>query len=596
MAQAVEHARRRVPIRRRVLAIVLLTTLAGLVAAGIAAFISIGWIQSSEEAALTTQLEDNLKSTVEQKAASANAKLEHYEKYIEFITDYIEGMYANKEEMIGRGRMFYAPRDTTEYVLTRGFASEDMSEADVADELRFFSNLENIWEPIVKANEDLITTVYAGTTSGLLSSYDRWSFLSPMPEGKELIYDFFESNWYQQGMEEDSTFYTGLYVDSQGRGLTITVASPFKDENGQFAGVDCADFDITTFYDELLAVDLGEGTFSFALDRDGNLITTEADGLTTEESVGLSKQGIEQLRTDPDGVVEMSDAVYVCTPIERVDWTLCVRVPREIIQDSVHDADRSIQNVSLFLLLAGILIVICEIIAVNKAASSITKPMEMLEHDMKIIADGDLNYRATVYRNDEIGDVTSRMNEMVDRLNFTMNELISSQQHANAMSKLATRDSLTGIRNKTAFDEQKHVLEQDRSLADFKFGFAMIDLNNLKLINDNYGHDKGDIAIMDLSRIVCKIFAHSPVFRIGGDEFVVVLKDRDYRNIDDLVAQFKEELEDLSSNKRLEPWKRISAAIGYALYDKENDKNTSSVLSRADQEMYKCKRAMKATR
>lgn len=164
------------------------------------------------------------------------------------------------------------------------------------------------------------------------------------------------------------------------------------------------------------------------------------------------------------------------------------------------------------------------------------------------------------------------------------------------MSKLATRDSLTGIRNKTAFDEQKHVLEQDRSLEDFKFGFAMIDLNNLKLINDNYGHDKGDIAIMDLSRIVCKIFAHSPVFRIGGDEFVVVLKDRDYRNIDDLVAQFKEELEDLSSNKRLEPWKRISAAIGYALYDKENDKNTSSVLSRADQEMYKCKRAMKATR
>ena len=576
------------PIRRRVLTVVLLTTLIGILAASITGFLCINWVKSTSEDALTHQLEDNLKSIVTQKAVLADAKLEHYEKYIEFTTDYIEKMYGDEERMIELGRVFYPPTDTKEYMLTRGFASEDLNADDLMDEMLFFSNVEQVWEPIAKANEDLISTVYAGTRRGLLASYDRWSYLSVPDEGKELVYDYFQSDWYKQGLNETDVFYTGLYVDSQGRGLTITVASPFRNASGEIVGVDCADFDITGLYNELLSIDLGDGTYSFALDKDGALISPDSEGMSVEEYTGLTSAEIEELKADSDGIVETKDAVYVRIPIERVGWTLCACVPLEVVQDSISEVDRSIQYAYAVLVGIVILILIIEVFIARKAASSITYPMELLVRDMKIIADGNLGYRAPVYRNDEIGDITAGMNEMVDRLNVTMNELSSTQQHADAMSRLATRDSLTGVRNKTAYDRYVETLEKERA-----FGLVMIDLNNLKGTNDVFGHEKGDIAIKTLNQIICETFAHSPVFRVGGDEFVVVLKGRDYHNIEVLAARFKGKIEAISKDDQLDPWERVSAAIGYALYDEKLDANVESVLARADREMYEHKRAVK---
>ena len=87
-----------------------------------------------------------------------NAKLEHYEKYIDLVTDYIKEMYADEAKMVERGHMFYPPRDTKEYKMTRGIASADLTADDLKDEILFFSNLEPIWAPIAKENKSLITT------------------------------------------------------------------------------------------------------------------------------------------------------------------------------------------------------------------------------------------------------------------------------------------------------------------------------------------------------------------------------------------------------------------------------------------------------
>ena len=574
--------------------IVLVTTLIALLAASITGVLCIDWIRSSSEKALTQQLESNLKNIVQQKVVSADAQLEHYEKYIEFVTDYIEQMYENEDQMIEQGRIFDPPRDTKEYMLTRLFANESVTMEKVEDEVLFFSNLEQVWEPIAKENEDLITTVYAGTKNGLLTSYDRWSYLSAVPEGEELYYDYFESGWYKQGMKEKGIFFTSLYVDSQGRGLTITIASPFHDASGKVVGVDCADFDITGLYDELLAIDLGDGTFSFALDQDGKIISPDADNKSFGEATGLTAKEFATLKADEDGIMETRDAVYVSIPIERVGWTLCACVPKEVIMEGTRESNRTIRFAYILFIIIALLIIIAVVFTVNKVAQNITRPMEALGRDMKIIANGDLDYRATVERNDEIGDITAGMNEMVDRLNATMKELTTTQEHADAMSRLATRDALTGIRNKTSFDAHVATLQQKLEEENYhEFGFVMIDLNDLKGINDTFGHDKGDLAIKQLSSIVCEIFDHSPVFRIGGDEFIVLLENADYRDIASLVLRFKEKTRALSSDLRLDPWNRVSAAIGYALYEEEKDTGVDNVLTRADMEMYRCKRSMK---
>jgi len=269
-----------------------------------------------------------------------------------------------------------------------------------------------------------------------------------------------------------------------------------------------------------------------------------------------------------------------------VGWTLCVAVPMSIIQDDVQEADRSILYAFLTFVGVILIIVILAVVAVNKVAANITEPIKRLGQDMQVISDGDLNYRAAVCRNDEIGDITGQMNEMVDRLKFTMKELLDSQQYADAMRRLATKDALTGLYNKMAFDKNVELLEQKLADGDQNFGLVMIDLNNLKTVNDTYGHDKGDIAIRKISSLIREVFNYSPVYRVGGDEFVVVLKGRECQDADNLIEQFNRRTQTVSSDSRLDPWERVSAAIGYARYDETLDDGVRSVLVRADQEMY----------
>ena len=164
------------------------------------------------------------------------------------------------------------------------------------------------------------------------------------------------------------------------------------------------------------------------------------------------------------------------------------------------------------------------------------------------------------------------------------------------MSELATKDALTGIRNKTAYDNEMQKITWKMQDADFEFAIAMIDLNYLKKINDTFGHDKGNIAIKKLCYIVCHVFEHSPVYRVGGDEFVVVLTGGDFEKRDTLYTIFTSKLADIARQDDLEPWERVQASIGIAVYDRNIDESIDNVFKRADKAMYAHKKAMKAAR
>ena len=122
----------------------------------------------------------------------------------------------------------------------------------------------------------------------------------------------------------------------------------------------------------------------------------------------------------------------------------------------------------------------------------------------------------------------------------------------------------------------------------------MIDLNYLKDTNDNYGHDAGDAALIKLAHTICLVFKHSPVYRVGGDEFIVVLRGQDYNNQKHLIEEFKERVNSIIyRNENIQTQERISAAIGYSKYEKERDKNVDDIFKRADTEMYQNKKKMK---
>ncbi len=161
-------------------------------------------------------------------------------------------------------------------------------------------------------------------------------------------------------------------------------------------------------------------------------------------------------------------------------------------------------------------------------------------------------------------------------------ELLQSLSMAN---EFARKDGLTGTRNKTAYHEYEKGLEQELyENKDLKFGIVICDLNDLKLINDTQGHKAGDDYIKSACKLICRAFAHSPVFRVGGDEFAVVLKGQDYVERGNLIDSFRRQIEE---NIRIGNGALV--ASGMAEYQSDSDRSVDDVFKRADSRMYEDK-------
>ena len=236
---------------------------------------------------------------------------------------------------------------------------------------------------------------------------------------------------------------------------------------------------------------------------------------------------------------------------------------------------------------------------------NITKPIKQLEQSAVGFADHShgqrdveaLSFTAPDMRmNNEIKSLSDAFVKMTEDMREYVADVISAEKKAANMQELANRDALTGIRNKTAFDNEIKRIEVKIEDGETAFGLAIVDLNYLKKINDTYGHEKGNISIRKLCQMVCAIFDHSPIFRIGGDEFAIILRGHDYEHYEELLARFNAEIEKMAADDTLEPWEKISAAIGAAFYDPSVDENTDSLFRRADHVMYDRKKEMKAER
>ena len=164
------------------------------------------------------------------------------------------------------------------------------------------------------------------------------------------------------------------------------------------------------------------------------------------------------------------------------------------------------------------------------------------------------------------------------------------------MDELAHKDALTGLKNKAAYNKDTARLDADIVAGKAAFAIIMIDVNYLKRVNDTYGHERGNEYLINACRLVCAIFGETNVYRIGGDEFVVIIEGDKVSLCQYFVKQFKAEMARKAANEALQPWEKISAAVGVAYYQPGVDKSADEVFKRSDAEMYANKLAMKAQR
>lgn len=197
---------------------------------------------------------------------------------------------------------------------------------------------------------------------------------------------------------------------------------------------------------------------------------------------------------------------------------------------------------------------------------------------------------------DEIEHLYDSLTHSIEDGMTTFDDLRKSEVKVAVMNELAHTDSLTGINNKTAYDELTTKLDAEISDGTANFAIVMIDVNYLKRVNDTYGHERGNEYLINACKLACDIFGAENVYRIGGDEFVAVLVGDDAGRYKALVRKINAIVTTLRFNDELEPWEKVSAAVGSSLYRAGVDKTCDEVFKRADAQMYKNKLAMKALR
>ena len=153
----------------------------------------------------------------------------------------------------------------------------------------------------------------------------------------------------------------------------------------------------------------------------------------------------------------------------------------------------------------------------------------------------------------------------------------------------AFTDPLTGVKSKHAFAVHEDAMESQVSEGEAgEFGVIVCDVNGLKRINDTLGHKAGDEYIRSACKMLCEYFKHSPVFRVGGDEFVVFLSGQDYDARNDILNSINTKIE---SNLREG---KVVASLGLAVFDPASDESFHDVFKRADGHMYERKMQLKS--
>lgn len=249
---------------------------------------------------------------------------------------------------------------------------------------------------------------------------------------------------------------------------------------------------------------------------------------------------------------------------------------------TVENSEIKAPLTDLFSRMACIAAILCAaaVLAVMMISNHISQPLKTLTQAAKQIASGNLDVELPRPSEDEVGILTRSFEVTVSNL----------KKYIASMNNMAFTDPLTQVKNKTAYDRATLDLQADMDAGKAKYGLIMLDLNRLKYINDRFGHDRGDEYIVACAKLICNVFKRSPVFRVGGDEFIVILVEESLEEWKALLDELNRRIE--SSYQAEEIWKQLSVAKGIAFCE-PGDKVVDDVFVRADQAMYADKKKMK---
>ena len=350
---------------------------------------------------------------------------------------------------------------------------------------------------------------------------------------------------------------------------------------GRFVGVVGIEIDYSTMAGQVESIRLYKNGYAFITDAKGSLFFHPRIDVTalTEETMPPIPEGMLGDSTFRRYTFEGVEKQAAWLPLSN-GMCLVVCVP---VIETEGEWQRLIR--SILIVSAVVLLVMSAFTMIY--TRRITKPLQALTEAAEQLDKGNYDFTLNYSGDDEVGQLTSTFKRLAGHM----------KDHINDLNNRVYIDALTSVKNKGAFSDAMDALQEriDSDRANTAFAVGMFDCDNLKLINDQYGHEKGDVYLKTACRLICRVFQHSPVFRIGGDEFAVILRSDDYTNRAALIRQFEADRAAVCASAENQ-WEQVHIAMGVADYDPKVDTTPTDVVRRADKLMYANKRKRKAAR
>lgn len=392
--------------------------------------------------------------------------------------------------------------------------------------------------------------------------------------------------WYYEPLKAGKPVWINPYINKNLNDIKmISYVIPLFDKSGTAVAIIGMDIDmdrITAMVDEIKLYDTG---YAFLCDSKGNIVyhNRYPGGMTLEE---IKKNSLFTFIDDNYSDEQAGDVINIRNS-EGEKRKLCAKFLSNGMAVVISVADKEIGRKRISVMIQDAFAVAAVLIVTSlltlKFTGIIVKPIKHLTEVSKKIAAGDLDVEIECNTKDEIGVLASRYSDTVKML----------KKYINKINKQAYTDAATDVGNKAAYQDAVQRIDKMSRHNDGDYAVLVMDINYLKMYNDKYGHEFGDMLISDASTIIKKVFGDYNIYRIGGDEFAVLINAPEDGLCEKLVKEFRAEQELFNRNaKHYELGVRI--AIGYAV-NSADDNDYADVFKRADKQMYIDKQEIKKT-